>query len=156
MTIKIGDKLPAVTLKDQNKADVNVSGIQGKKVLLSFHPLAWTSICADQMKSLEENEAVFKSLNTVALGVSVDTIPSKKAWAEHLGITTTKLLSDFWPHGAFAQELNLFRHEIGTSERANLIIDENQQVIFLKIYDIGTLPDINEIIDFLKESDPIG
>ena len=30
------------------------------------------------------------------------------------------------------------------------------QVIFLKIYDIGTLPDINEIIDFLKESDPIG
>ena len=35
-------------------------------------------------------------MNTVALGIRVDTVPSKKAWAKELGIKNTRLLSDFW------------------------------------------------------------
>jgi len=34
--------------------------------------------------------------------MSVDTVPSKKAWAKELGIKNTGLLSDFWPHGEVA------------------------------------------------------
>ena len=42
------------------------------KNLLSFHPLAWTEVCAKQMQSLEANFEAFQSLNTVPLGLSVD------------------------------------------------------------------------------------
>ncbi|MBU7026505.1 MAG: redoxin domain-containing protein [Theionarchaea archaeon] len=69
--IKRGDKAPDFALKD-HKGEVRLSNLKGKKVLLSFHPLAWTSVCAEQMKSLERNEQAFERLNTVALGVSVD------------------------------------------------------------------------------------
>jgi peroxiredoxin len=78
-------------------------------------------------------------------------VPSKKAWAESLGIKNTRLLSDFWPHGKVARAYGLFRKDDGISERANVIIDEKGTVAFIKVYPIGKLPDIEEILDVLKK-----
>ncbi len=150
--IKIGDTIPHFTLKDHHGKELNIAELKGRNVLLSFHPLAWTAVCAKQMKSLEDNVNNFRQLNTVALGISVDSVPSKHAWAKkELGIKETRLLSDFWPHGDVAQRLGIFRDTDGISERANIIIDENQKVVFVKIYDIPQLPDIEEILDFLRK-----
>ena len=149
--IRAGDKAPDFTLKDQHNKELRLSELKGKKVLLSFHPLAWTKICARQMQSLEKNREVFNRLNTVALGLSVDTVPSKHAWAKELDIKETRLLSDFWPHGEIARLYGIFRAENGISERANIIVDEEQKVIFVKVYDIPQLPDIDEIINFFKK-----
>ncbi len=149
--MKTGDKIPDFVLKDQHNKELRLSNLKDKKVLLSFHPLAWTKICAQQMKSLEDNQERFNELNTVAIGLSVDTVPSKHAWAKELGIKNTKLLSDFWPHGEVAKKLGIFRRKEGFSERANIIVDEDQKVIFFKIYDIPQLPDIQEILNFLKK-----
>ena len=149
--IKVGEKAPDFTLKDQHNKELRLSELKGKKVLLSFHPLAWTKVCVRQMQSLEKNREVFDRLNTVALGLSVDTVPSKHAWAKELGIKETRLLSDFWPHGEVAKLYGIFRAENGISERANIIVDEEQKVIFVKVYDIPQLPDIDEIINFLKK-----
>ncbi|MCW3491635.1 redoxin domain-containing protein [Dethiobacter alkaliphilus] len=143
-------------LKDQNGTDIRLSDYKGKKVLLSFHPLAWTSVCSDQMSSLEENREKFAALNTVALGLSVDSLPCKKAWADSLGISGTSLLCDFWPHGDVASQYGVFREKHGTSERANIIFDENGREIFRKIYPIKELPDINEIIERLKNPPALG
>jgi peroxiredoxin len=150
--LKIGDTAPDFVLRDQAGKEFKLSDFGGKKVLLSFHPAAWTSVCTDQMQSLEANQEKFKSLNTVAVGISVDTIPSKKAWAEQLGISQTRLLADFWPHGAVARLYGVFREKEGFSERANIIVDEAGKIIFYKIYEIGQLPHIREIIDFLKQT----
>lgn len=147
--IKTGSPAKDFTLKDQNNNELKLSDLKGKKVLLSFHPLAWTKVCADQMKSLEENHIRLARLNTVALGISVDPVPSKNAWSKELGIKNTRLLSDFWPHGGVAQSYGIFREKEGFSERANIIIDENQRVIFVKIYPIPQVPDIEEIISQL-------
>jgi peroxiredoxin len=147
---KVGDEAKDFTLKDQNEKEFGLSEHRGKRVLLSFHPLAWTGVCAKQMQSLEANKEAFDSLNTVAVGLSVDTVPSKKAWADSLGIQNTSLLADFWPHGEVAKRFGIFREKNGISERANIIVDENGKIVFLKVYPISELPDINEIIEFLK------
>jgi len=138
-------------LNDHNKEEFKLSDFKGKNILLSFHPLAWTGVCAEQMKSLENNYDTFRELNTVAVGINVDSIPSKNAWAKSLNIKNTRLLSDFWPHGEVVNLYKIFREKEGFSERANIIVDENQNIKFVKIYDISQLPDINEIIDFLKK-----
>jgi peroxiredoxin len=148
--MKIGDAIGDLALKDQHNHEFKLSDHKGKKVLLSFHPLAWTKICAQQMQSLEKNQARFESLNAVAVGLSVDTVPSKHAWAKELGITKTRLLSDFWPHGEVARQLGLFRENDGFSQRANIIVDESGTVVWLKIYDIPQLPDIEEVISVLQ------
>ena len=148
--IKIGSKAPDFSLKDQNGKIVKLSSFKGKKVVLSFRPLAWTAVCQDQMKSLEENHVSFDDMNTVALGIGVDSVPSNKAWAEAMHIKNTRLLSDFWPHGDVAKAYGIFRDKDGFSERANIVLDETQKVIFAKTYPISQLPEIEEILKLLR------
>jgi peroxiredoxin len=149
--LKVGDKAKNFSLQDQNKKEFTLKAFKSKRVLLSFHPLAWTSVCSEQMKSLEKNKMAFDSLNTVAVGVSIDTVPSKKAWAESLGITNTRLLSDFWPHGKVAKAYGIFLKDDGISGRSNIIVDETGTIRLFKNYPLGQLPDIQEILNFLTE-----
>jgi len=145
-----GETAPDFILKDQDGKEFRLFNLRGKRVLLSFHPLAWTGVCAKQMQSLEDKISIFESLNTVPVGISVDSVPTKKAWASQLGIKQVRLLSDFWPHGGVARLYGLFREKDGFSERANVMVDENGQVIFSRVYELGELPDIQEIIELLK------
>lgn len=147
--VAVGKTVKDFTLKGQNNENVRLSDYQGKMVLLSFHPLAWTPVCAMQMKTLEKKRRVFEKYNTVAFGLSVDSAPSKSAWAKSLRIKNTKLLADFWPHGGVAKSLGLLRSE-GISERANILLDEKGRVRWIKVYPIAQLPDIREVIDVLK------
>ena len=148
--LNIGSKAPDFAIKDQNGKAVKLSGFKGKKVLLSFRPLAWTAVCHDQMRALEENHSTFDELNTVALGIGVDSVPSNKAWAESMDIKNTKLLADFWPHGEVARLYGVFRDKDGFAERSNIIVDGEQKVVFVKIYPTSQLPDFDEIIKFLS------
>ncbi len=150
--IGIGTKVEDFQLLDQDGSPFKLSDHRGKKVLLSFHPLAWTPVCAQQMKDLEKHYEEFQELNTLPVGVSVDSTFSKKAWAESLGIERLRMLADFWPHGELARKLGIFREEDGFSERANVILDEEGKVIFIKVYPIREVPDLKEILDFLKEN----
>ena len=144
------DPVKNFSLKDQNDKTFDLLEQSGKRVLLSFHPLAWTEFCAAQMQSLEENREFLKSLNTVAVGISVDSVPCKRAWAQSLKITDTRLLCDFWPHGKVAQMYGLFREANGFAERANVIVDEKQNAVFVKVYPIHSVPDIREVIRVLE------
>jgi peroxiredoxin len=149
--IKVGDAFGDFSLKSHTEATIDTAALTGKKLLLSFHPLAWTPVCAKQMQSLEANYGTFQSLNTVPLGLSVDAVPCKTAWATSLGIEKTYLLADFWPHGGLAAKLGLFIDKFGFSERANVILDEQRKALFVKVYPIKELPDINEVLDFLRK-----
>jgi len=147
--ISLGKKAADFVLKDQNNNDVRLSDFQGRKVILSFHPLAWTPVCAEQMISLEKNNKAFAKLNAVAFGISVDSVPSKAAWAKSLKLKKTQLLADFWPHGNVAKSAGLLRAE-GFSERANIILDEKGRVLFAKVYPIRQVPPVDELIAALK------
>lgn len=148
--IQLGKVVKSFTLQDQFGQSFVLSKMKGRRTLLSFHPLAWTPVCTLQMQSLEKNKKIFDKLNTIAVGLSVDSVPSKAAWAKAIKVKKTKLLADFWPHGNVARNLGLFREQDGISQRANVIIDESGKVCFVKVYPIAQLPDIKEIIAFLK------
>ncbi len=48
-------------------------------------------------------------MQTQVLGLSVDSAPCLKAWAESLGGISYPLLSDFYPHGRFAELYGVLR-----------------------------------------------
>jgi len=150
--VQPGDHAPNFSLKDQNDRTFDLLEHMGERILLSFHPLAWTGHCAAQMVSLEKNREVLKSLNTSAVGISVDSMVCKREWARQLAISQTQLLCDFWPHGRVARLYGLFREANGFSERANVIVDEKMTVAFVKVYPVHSVPDITEIIRFLQGS----
>ena len=62
-----GNKAKSFSLEDQEGKLFTLSDFKEKKVLLSFHPLAWPSACSEQMNSLERNKEAFDSLNTIAV-----------------------------------------------------------------------------------------
>ena len=148
--IELGEQARGFSLPDQNGNTVRLSGFPGRRVVLSFHPLAWTRICAEQMKALEANVAAFDALGAVALGISVDSVPCKRAWAGSLGIRDTRLLADFWPHGEVAQIYGVFDGTKGYARRANIVVDETGSVIFVKEYQATTVPDMQDVLDALQ------
>ena len=150
MAIALDSVAPDFTLKDQHGNPVQLSAFRGQRVLLSFRPLAWTPVCTDQMKRLDNNYKRFEELDTVVLGIGVDSSPSNKAWAESMNIRQLRILADFWPHGAVSKLYGLLREDDGFSERANVIIDGKGKVIFVKVYPTSERPDIEEVIAFLK------
>jgi len=53
--IEVGNNAPTFIAKDNHDQNISLSDYRGKKVLLSWHPLAWTPVCTDQMRALENN-----------------------------------------------------------------------------------------------------
>ena len=79
-----------------------------------------------------------------------DPCPTKKAWAAALLLQNLMLPSDFWPHGKVALDYGVFIEDKGVSERANIIIDENGIVAWVKVYPKAQLPDLNEVFEVLS------
>jgi peroxiredoxin len=146
MPLGVGDIAPDFTLKDNHGKDMHLADFRGKKIVLGFHPFAWTKVCAEQMQDLEDRVEIFQRHNAVAFGISIDSTFCKKAWAESLGVSRTRLLSDFWPHGAICMDYDLFNDELGASRRATVILDEKGVVRWMKVYPNPQRPDIDEIV----------
>ncbi|HOO74277.1 MAG TPA: redoxin domain-containing protein [Tepiditoga sp.] len=148
--IKVGEKIPEFSVKDHNGEIIDIKSLRGKKILLSFHPLAFTGVCETQMKNLDLKFGELSGLNIVPLGFSVDSVPAKKAWAEQLKLKNLRLVSDFWPHGEISKKLGIFRENEGFSERANILVDEEGTVIWAKVYEMREQPDLNEIMKYVS------
>jgi len=151
MTLKIGDQAPEFALPDQNGTPTNTKEFDCQNVLLSFHPLAFTGVCEIQMRTLELKKKELDELNTVALGISVDSMYAKKAWADSINVKETKLLADFWPHGDVAKKYEQFIEKAGVSGRTNILLDHNHKIVWIKRYEIMEVPDIEEVIKEIKK-----
>jgi glutaredoxin len=92
-------------------------------------------------------------LDTQVLGISVDSVPSLKAWAESLGGIHYPLLSDFYPHGAVAAQYGVLRSD-GRSERALFVVDKSGAVRYIDIHDIDDQPDNDVVLGELRRIDP--
>jgi peroxiredoxin len=150
MALKAGDDAPDFELRAHRGGSVKLSDFRGKKnVVLAFHPLAFTPVCANQMTGYESDLQKFASADTVVLGVSIDPQPAKKAWSRELGEVSFDLLSDNYPYGEVAKKYGVFREKDGISERAVFLIDKQGKVAWAKVYDIPHLPANQEIFDAL-------
>lgn len=92
-------------------------------------------------------------MQTQVLGLSVDSVPCLKAWAESLGGITYPLLSDFYPHGRVAQMYGVLRPE-GYSERAIFVLDKRGVIRYVDVHDIDKQPDNDLLFQILAEIDP--
>ncbi|MDN5343395.1 redoxin domain-containing protein [Oceanotoga sp. DSM 15011] len=151
MELKIGEKAPNFKILDQDEKIFELNDFKGKKILLSFHPFAWTPVCETQMKNLDIKHDEFENYNVIPIGISVDSAPCKAAWGKELKLKKLKLGSDFWPHGKIGKDYNLFFDEKGFDKRANVLIDEDGKVIWMKEYELLEQPNLSEIFDFLKK-----
>ena len=136
--IETGSEAPEFDLQVIGSECVRLSGFRGhRNVLLVFHPFAWTSICAEEARDLQENLPAFESAETDVLLVSCDSAATRQAWKEKLGLTYT-LPSDFWPHGEAARAYGVFDESKGAPVRGTFLIDKEGIVVWSLVNDADT------------------
>ena len=149
--LKPGESAPDFELRSHRGGTVKLSDFTGKKnVVLAFHPLAFTPVCANQMTGYESDLAQFEAAGAAVLGISVDAQPAKSAWAKTLGPISYDLLSDFYPHGEVARKYGVFREKDGISDRAIVVVDKAGKVAWSKVYAIPELPANHEVLEALR------
>ena len=151
MAIAVGQAAPDFSLKDQNQKEVKLSDFAGQKnVVLIFYPLDWSPVCTNEHVCFRNDMKQFEQLDGAVLGVSVDSVWSRKAFAEKMGITYP-LLADFQPRGATAEKYGVFLADKGITGRAIVIINKQGKVAWLKNYDIPVVPDPKEVAQALQQ-----
>jgi len=90
----VGSVAPDFTLTSTSRADVTLSTLRGRNVLLAFFPLAFTSTCTAEMCAFSEDYDKFSDTDTTVLPISVDSVDTLIEFKrkEHLAVD---LLSDF-------------------------------------------------------------
>ena len=74
--IKVGDKLPAITLKSNSNSDVNLTSFQGKYILIDFWA-SWCAPCRLGNKKLVKLHNEVSSDKIEIIGISIDTDTNK-------------------------------------------------------------------------------
>ena len=149
--LRVGDDAPDFELRTHKGGTVKLSDFRGKKnVVLAFHPLAFTPVCANQMRAYESDLSQFEKAGAAVLGISIDAQPAKAAWAKTLDSISYDLLSDFHPHGEVAQKYGVFRPKEGFSERAVFVVNKAGKIAWSKVYDIPELPKNEEVFAALR------
>jgi glutaredoxin-dependent peroxiredoxin len=130
MAIPVGTKAPDFSLKSKTASglvDVKLSDNLGKmNTVLLFFPLAFTSVCTQEMCDITAGLNAYSSANADIIGVSVDSPFAQEAWAQKEKIAI-KLASDLNKKTAEAYG-TLLPDLIGmgsVSARAAFVIDKN-------------------------------
>jgi peroxiredoxin len=130
MTVKTGDRAPEFDLAVTNLERVRLSDFSGRSnVLLVFHPFAFTPVCEDEARDLQENLGAFRNAGTEIVFVSCDPVAARQAWKRELGAEYT-FASDFWPHGAAAKAYGVFDETTGAPYRGTFLIDRDGTIIW--------------------------
>jgi peroxiredoxin (alkyl hydroperoxide reductase subunit C) len=148
--IRVGEVAPDFTLKDQSGNAVTLSSFRGKRnVVLVFYPASFTRVCNVQMPGYDQDKERWEEQEALVLGISVDSVPVHKAFAEYVGGVDFPLLADFYPHGEVARAYGLLRPE-GTAQRATVVVDKQGIVRFVEIHPMGGVPDRTPAIEALR------
>ena len=70
--LKVGDKAPDFSAKDEQGNSVSLSDYKGKKLVVFFYPKASTPGCTAEACNLNDNYERFKAQGYEILGVSAD------------------------------------------------------------------------------------
>ena len=148
MTLKIGDKAPAFSLKDTDLKDVAIESMTGKNVLLLFFPLAFTGVCTKELCQMRDDLSKYENLDADILAISVDS-PFTLAKFKEINNLNFSLLSDFnkdvsTAYGALYEDFVAGMK--GVSKRAAFVVDKSGIIKYAEVLEnAGNLPNFEAI-----------
>jgi peroxiredoxin (alkyl hydroperoxide reductase subunit C) len=135
VAIEPGDRAPEFDLEVAADERVRLSDFGGRRnVLLVFHPFAFTPVCEDEARDLQENLESFENAETDVVFVSCDSSAARQAWKRRLGATYT-FASDYWPHGEAARAYGVFNDGTGAPYRGTFLIDKQGTVVWSLVHE---------------------
>lgn len=155
MAVRTGERAPEFDLEVTRKTRVKLSDFRGRSnVLLVFHPFAFTQVCEEEARDLQENLESFRNAQTEIVFVSCDPSAARQAWRRELGAEYI-FASDFWNHGTAAKAYGVFNEANGAPHRGTFLIDREGNVIWslMKIRDERRTEMVPESLDRLRRTE---
>ncbi len=153
MALKVGDKAPAFSLNNTSNEPVSLGDYEGKNLVVLFFPLAFTSVCTDELCTMRDNMEAYGQLNAEVVAISVDspfTLGKFKA-EQNLNFP---LLSDFNKEAsnAYGAIYDDFFGMKGVSKRSAFVVDKAGTVRYAEVLDdAGNLPNFEAIKETLGQ-----
>ncbi|MVO99743.1 thioredoxin-dependent thiol peroxidase [Paenibacillus lutrae] len=127
MTAELGKGAPDFELPASNGEKVKLSDFRGKKVILYFYPKDMTPGCTTQACDFRDKHSEFSNLETVILGVSIDSLNRHEKFISKYELPfllladeehTVADLYNVWV------EKNMYGKKFMGIERSTFVIDE--------------------------------
>ncbi len=147
IALKQGDKAPDFELVGTDLEPITLSTYRGKNLIIHFFPLAFTSVCTEQLCTANGEENDYMSLNAEVVGVSVDSpfVLDKFSKENNLNFP---LGSDF-NRKVSADYGVLFDGDFagmtGFSMRSAFVIDDKGIIRYAEVTDGKSLPNFENI-----------
>jgi len=156
MAIKIGEKAPEFTLISSEKQPVSLADYRGKNVVLLFFPLAFTSVCTEELCAMRDGLAEYESLKAAVVAISVDSPFTLARYKEDQQLNFP-LLSDF-NKVVSAQYGSLYEDFVlgmkGVSKRSAFVIDTSGDIQYVEVLEsAGDIPNFAAIKETLGSLD---
>ena len=151
--MKAGDRVQNFTLKNTEGNDVTLDELtSGGKALLLFFPLAFSSVCSEEMCTVRDNMKLYNSLNANVAGISVDSFFTLRVFKKNNNLNFT-LLSDF--NKEISKQFGVLYENYfglsGVSKRAAFIVNEERIIEYMDVLeDSGNQPDFKSIYKVLS------
>ncbi len=148
-----GDKAPKFKLVGTDLQPITLSAYKGNNLILHFFPLAFTSVCTEQLCTANGEENDYTSLNAKVIGVSVDSpfVLDKFSKENNLNFPlgsdfNRKVSSDYGVlfDGDFAGMT-------GFSMRSAFVIDGKGVIRYAEVTDGKSLPSFENIKETLAQ-----
>ena len=143
-----GQEAPDFTLYDTEKHPVSLSQFRGRQVLLLFFPLAFTSVCTEELCAVRDALKIYESLDVQPLGISVDSLYALRKYKAEQNLNFP-LLSDF--NKDVSESYDCLYQQFGfgmkgVSKRAAFIVDAEGIVQYAEVLEnAGLQPDFEAI-----------
>lgn len=130
--LKVGDKAPDFSVKDQSGNEVSLSDYKGKKVVIYFYPKDNTPGCTAQACNIRDNYSDLKKEGVVVLGVSADSESSHQKFIDKFDLPFTlladvdkKMLNDY---GVWGEKKFMGRVYDGI-HRTTFVLDDSHTIL---------------------------
>jgi len=131
ITLKEGDKAPAIKAKDENGNAITLKQFLGKKVILYFYPEDDTPVCTVEACNFRDNFSILKKKGYEIIGVSPNSPESHQKFISKYKLPFTliadedkKVINDYGVWGL----KKLYGREYMGIQRATFIIDEKGKI----------------------------
>ncbi|MEO6917327.1 MAG: redoxin domain-containing protein [Chitinophagaceae bacterium] len=153
MSLQPGIKAPDFSLYNTEKEKVSLQDYKGRKLLILFFPLAFTSTCTKELCSVRDGITKYADMDADVVAISVDSIFTLLKFREeqHLNFP---LLSDFNKETseAYGSLYTTFGFDMkGVSKRSAFVVDREGILVYTEVLEnAGEVPDFDKIVAAIK------
>ena len=151
--LRVGQRAPSFTLKDQNGGDVSLQSLvqKGVVVLVFYRSADWCPYCKQQLVDLQRNLKEIEAGGTQLVGISYDSVPGLKRFANKR--ISFPLLSDSGSRTIGAYNVRDQAVNDGVAVHATFIIDR-RGVVRAKLFQVGygERPVVDALIKVIREA----